>query len=229
MSLLELYNRFASLFHKDPNTTLILLPSTPTYNHITPYDIYVRVANTLTAVQYTRLAAMSTGCGVEKCSDAVWLCSRMIGAVWQLGSPLPCAYPYFLLPPASCLLPTAPPCIFRFQFSEAAVAAAVINRVVMRCQIRIMYVAIALATGTNHNQTFNRVRACHSQQFSNCCAAPHRHATPRHAMPRHAMMASGESGTFSVFHVRWQRVFFHQRIGSTSVQCKRYSTIFRME
>lgn len=122
---------------------------------------------------------MFTGCGVEKCSDAVWLCSRMIGAVWQLGSPLPCAYPT-----SYCLLPTVPPCIFRFQFSEAAAAAAVINRVVMRCQIRIMYVAIALATGTNHNQTFNRVRACHSQQFSNCCAAPHRHATPRHATLR---------------------------------------------
>lgn len=90
-----------------------------------------------------------------------------------------------LLPPAPCLLPTAPPCIFRFQFCEAAAAAAVINRVVMRCQIRIMYVAIALATGTNHNQTFNRVRACHSQQFSNCCAAPHRHARPRHATPCH--------------------------------------------
>lgn len=225
MSLLELYNRFASLFHKFPNTTLILLPSTATYNHITPYDIYVRVANTLTAVQYTRLAAMSTGCGVEKCSDAVWLCSRMIGAVWQLGSPLPCAYPYFLLPPASCLLPLP-------AFSVSNFARLLLLRLSLtgwlcdakfglcmwpsrwpRAQTTIkLSTAFALATASNFP-----------------IVVQHRIATPRHAMPCHAMMASGESGTFSVFHVRWQRVFFHQRIGSTSVQCKRYSTIFRME
>lgn len=136
---------------------------------------------------YTRSAGKFNGCWVEKCCDAVWLCSRMIGAVatWQFS--LPFAHRAPRPPP-----PMYP--IFRFPFSEAA---AVINRVVMRCQIRIMYVASA-----DHGQTtikLSTARAvCHTA--SNfpivVCTTPHR------------TESVVEGRTFSVlFHVRWQRVF----------------------
>lgn len=49
---------------------------------------------------YTRSAGKFNGCWVEKCCDAVWLCSRMIGAVatWQFSLPFAHRAPAPILP-----------------------------------------------------------------------------------------------------------------------------------
>lgn len=107
----------------------------------------------------------------------------MIGAVWQLGSPLPCAYPTSScpLPPAYCLLPLP-------AFSVSNFARLLLLRLSLtgwlcdakfglcmwpsrwpRAQTTIkLSTAFALATASNFP-----------------IVVQHRIATPRHAMPRH--------------------------------------------
>lgn len=124
----------------------------------------------------------------------------------------------------ACLLPIPPPAlpsIFRFPFAEAA--AAVINRVVMRCQIRIMYVA---SVGHGHKPQSNfqpRSRLPQPAILQLLCSTATRQ---RHAARGTWRVEQAEP--FAVFHVRRQRIFFRPKIGSTSVQCRRYSTIFSM-